>query len=117
VRGAYYFITRDLVNKIGLFDAKNFFIWFEEVDYCKRAKEAGFKVMYVPRAVALHAGGASFGQEKSIKKQLWLNRSMRNYFRKHGTALDVIVVSIISVVSLLLAVGVQVFKIKPKKYV
>jgi hypothetical protein len=42
---------------------------------------------------------------------------MRNYFRKHGTALDVIVVTLLSPVSLGLACLVQRFKIKPRKYV
>jgi len=106
-----------LLDKIGPLDAKNFFIWFEEVDYCRRAKDDGFKVMYVPSSVARHAGGASFAQELSAQKQRWLNRSMRNYFRKHGTALDVIVVTLLSPVSLGLAYLVQRFKIKPRKYV
>lgn len=117
VRGACFFVSRNLVNRIGLLDAKNFFIWFEEVDYCKRAKDVGFKVMYVPSAVVTHEGGVSFGQVLSLKKQCWLNRSMRNYFKKHGTALDVIVLSLLLPASLLLAWAVQVFKIKPKKYV
>ncbi len=117
VRGACFFVTRDLLNKIGPLDAKSFFIWFEEVDYCRRAKDAGFKVMYVPSSIVVHDGGASFGQMKSLKKQLWLNRSMRNYFRKHGTAFDVLMVVLLAPVSLLLAAGVQAFKIKPKKYV
>lgn len=117
VRGAFFWITRPLLAKIGPLDAKNFFIWFEEVDYCRRAKDAGFKVMYVPSAVATHGGGASFGQLLSFKKQRWLNASMRHYFRKHGTALDVIVVTLLAPLSLLLAWGVQVFKIKPTKYV
>jgi GT2 family glycosyltransferase len=117
VRGAYFWVSRKLLDKIGPLDAKNFFIWFEEVDYCRRAKDAGFKVMYVPSSVARHEGGASFAQEPSLQKQRWLNKSMRNYFRKHGTALDVIVVTLLSPVSLGLACLVQRFKIKPRKYV
>lgn len=117
VRGAYFWVSRRLIEKIGVLDAKSFFIWFEEVDYCRRAWDADFKVMYLPSSVALHAGGASFNQEPSFQKQRWLDRSMRNYFRKHGTVLDVIVVTLLIPVSLALAWGVQRFKIKPKKYV
>jgi GT2 family glycosyltransferase len=117
VRGAYFWVSRKLIEKIGVLDAKSFFIWFEEVDYCRRAWDAGFKVMYLPSSVALHAGGASFNQEPSFQKQRWLNRSMRNYFRKHGTALDVMVATLLSPVSLALSYGVGRFKIKPKKYV
>ncbi len=117
VRGAYFWISRRLIETIGPLDAKNFFIWFEEVDYCRRAKDAGFKVMYVPSSVAKHEGGASFGQEVPLTKQRWINKSMRRYFKKHGTALDVIVTTVLSPVSLMLAMIVQRLKIKPKKYV
>jgi len=117
VRGAYFWISRKLIDKVGMLDAKNFFIWFEEVDYCRRAKDAGFKVMFVPSSVARHEGGASFNQEPSLQKQRWFNKSMRNYFRKYGTALDIIIVTLLSPVSLLLSYLVGRFKIKPKKYV
>ena len=117
VRGAYFWITRRLIDKIGPMDAKSFFIWFEEVDYCRRAKDAGFKVIYVPASVAVHEGGASFIQQVSLMKQRRLNKSMRNYFRKHGTMLDIIVLMLLSPLSLALAWVVQTFKIKPKKYV
>jgi len=117
VRGAYFWVSRKLIEKIGLLDAKSYFVWFEEVDYCRRAKDAGFKVTYVPSSVAKHAGGASFNQEPSLQKQRWFNRSMRHYFMKHGTALDVIVVVSLLPVSLALSFAVQRFKIQPKKYV
>ena len=117
LRGAYFWVSRKLIEKIGNLDAKNFFNWFEEVDYCFRAHSAGYKVMYVPSSSATHTGGASFGQALSLAKQRWFNRSLRNYFKKHGTALDVIVVTVLSPVSLCLAYMVQRFKIKPKKYV
>lgn len=117
VRGAFFAISRMLLDKIGPLDQKNFFIWFEEVDYCRRAKDAGFKVAYAPFAAAVHGGGASFGRELSVKKQRWFNHSMINYFRKHGTAGDVFVLWMLSVLSLPLAAGVQLLKIKPRKYV
>ena len=117
VRGAYFWISRKLIDKIGPLDAKNFFIWFEEVDYCRRAKDAGFRVMYIPSSIAKHEGGASFEQEVPLTKQRWINKSMRRYFKKHGTALDNIVVAALSPVSLVLARVVQRLKIKPKKYV
>jgi hypothetical protein len=117
VRGAYFWISRKTIDTIGALDAKNFFIWFEEVDYCRRAKDAGFKVMYVPSSIAKHEGGASFGQEVPLTKQRWINKSMRRYFQKHGTALDVAIVTVLSPVSLCLAYLVQRLNIKPKKYV
>jgi GT2 family glycosyltransferase len=116
VRGAFFFITRKLLQTIGSLDEKNFFVWFEEVDYCFRAKVAGFTVSYVPVPSAIHSGGASFNPQLSLIKQRWLNRSMRNYFRKRGRYWSWIVVSIVSPFSLLLAWLTQIFKIKPKNY-
>ncbi len=117
VRGAYFWISRKLIDRIGLLDARNFFIWFEEVDYCRRARDAGFKVLYFPDSVATHAGGASFGRALSLKKQFWFNRSLIKYFAKHGTALDVLALLLLTPFSFALAALVQILNLKPKKYV
>jgi GT2 family glycosyltransferase len=117
VRGAFFLLNREFISKIGMLDDRNFFNWFEEVDYCRRAKNSGFKVMYLPFALCRHAGGASFGQELSFKKQRWLTASMKQYFRKHGTLADRFVVSVLTPVSLALAWGVEKAGIKPHKYV
>jgi GT2 family glycosyltransferase len=117
VRGAFFMISRGLLDTIGPLDERNFFIWFEEVDYCRRAKNSGFKVMYLPSAICRHEGGASFNQHLSIRKQRWMNASLRRYFRKHGTFTDRIMILLLSPVSLLLAWAVGVAKIKPRRYV
>jgi GT2 family glycosyltransferase len=117
VRGAYLCLSRRLLEKIGPLDERNFFIWFEEVDYCRRAKNSGFKVMYLPSAVCRHEGGASFGQALSFAKQRWLIASLKKYFRKHGTTADRLAVALLAPFSLAIAWGVEKLKIKPRKYV
>lgn len=82
VMGAAFFVRREVFEKIGLLDER-FFIWFEEVDFCKRARQAGWKVAYVPSAEVVHHGGASFAQAMTLAKQKLFSRSMRAYFRKH----------------------------------
>lgn len=54
VTGAAFFIRRKLINKIGLLDEGYFPIYFEEVDYCFRARAAGYEVYYVPEIKVLH---------------------------------------------------------------
>lgn len=54
VTGAAFAISRKVINKIGILDAKFFPIYFEEIDYCKRAQKAGFKILYVPDSVVIH---------------------------------------------------------------
>jgi GT2 family glycosyltransferase len=117
VRGAYFFLNRGVVQQVGILDERSFFNWFEEVDYCRRAKNSGFKIMYLPFAMCRHAGGVSFGQELSLKKQRWLTSSMKQYFRKHGSAADRFVVGVLAPVSIALAWLVEKAHIKPRKYV
>ncbi len=59
VSGAAMFIKREVFETIGLFDPR-FFLNYEEVDFCFRAKDAGFPSVYCPEAVYLHRTSASF---------------------------------------------------------
>ncbi len=82
VMGAAFFVRRETFKKIGLLD-ETFFIWFEEVDFCKRVKDAGLRVVYTPEASFIHHRGASFAQAMTFKKQKYFTNSMRIYFAKH----------------------------------
>ncbi len=83
VRGSFFCIRRELIKSIGLFDER-FFVWFEEVDYCRRARDAGFEVWYAPKVRAVDYVGRSFAQVSVIKKQKMYVTSMVKYFVKHG---------------------------------
>jgi GT2 family glycosyltransferase len=58
VSGAAMMFSRKIFEKIGFLDER-FFIFFEEVDYCKRVKKSGLEVCYFPEAKILHHGGKS----------------------------------------------------------
>lgn len=109
VMGALFCIQREVIEKIGLLD-EAFFIWFEEVDYCKRAKAAGFKVVYTPAVSVIHHGGQSFAQVFSLKKQQMFNRSLQTYMHKHHGFWPWLGISILSPVSLALAWVSQLFR-------
>jgi len=91
VPGAFAILSRSLLEKISLFDPR-FFLYYEEVDLCRRIHQAGFKVYYWPDLVITHIGGASsetVGEMafSSSGKQLtlWRMRSQLLYYRKwHG---------------------------------
>lgn len=51
--GAALMMKRKYIEKIGLMDSR-YFLYFEDVDLCRRVWEAGFRVVYVPQAVMLH---------------------------------------------------------------
>ncbi|MFA5128637.1 MAG: glycosyltransferase family 2 protein [Patescibacteria group bacterium] len=109
VMGAFMLIRREVINKIGMLD-ENFWIWFEEVDFCKRAKEADFKILYTPEAKIIHHFGQSFKQAMGIKKQKDFNRSLSYYFKKHGTKGEWLAIQILRPLSLILAWSAQSFK-------
>lgn len=58
--GCCMLIRKELFEEIGLFD-KKYFLYWEDVDFCQRAKRANFKVIYVPKAILWHKNAASSG--------------------------------------------------------
>jgi GT2 family glycosyltransferase len=82
VMGAFFCIRREVINQIGPFD-DGFFIWYEEVDFCRRAFTAGWKVRYFANISAKHKKGSSFDHVPTIQKQSVLRHSIRRYLRKH----------------------------------
>lgn len=83
VMGAAFLIRREVINKIGFLDER-YFIWFEEVDYCKMAKKENFKIYYWPGAEIIHYGGESFAKLPTFNKQIKYIKSAIKYFIKNG---------------------------------
>jgi hypothetical protein len=81
VRGSFFAINRTALDIIGILDER-YYIWFEEVDYCKRVHSHKMKVMYVPSIVAHDLVGQSFKQHHFFWKQSRFLRSMLSYFEK-----------------------------------
>lgn len=58
VTGAYFLLRREVIEKVGGFD-EQMFMYAEEMEYCYRAKQAGFLCWYLPVAKIVHLGGKS----------------------------------------------------------
>jgi GT2 family glycosyltransferase len=56
--GAAWLVTRECIETVGLLDER-YFLYSEETEYMLRAADAGLRVYYEPRAVAVHLGGES----------------------------------------------------------
>jgi GT2 family glycosyltransferase len=89
IPGAFVFLPRDVFLKLGGFDER-FFMYYEEVDLCRRLQQNGYQVLYWPRLKATHIGGASAKTVQSARishagSQLesWRMRSAMLYYRKH----------------------------------
>lgn len=81
VFGCAMLIKRRVVERVGLFDER-FFMYFEDVDYCYRATDAGFAVGYLPGAVLPHIGAGSTRRSSGLREFL-LGRSRQLFFAKH----------------------------------
>ena len=81
VRGSYFAMNCQALWDLGELDPE-YFIWFEEVDYCKLAATEGWLVMHVPWIRAMDHVGSSFAQRGLYWKQDQFSRAMLRYFQK-----------------------------------
>lgn len=81
VMGACVAVRREAGNKVGWLD-EDFFMYFEETDFCWRLRAAGYKVYYVPAAEVVHFGGTGLKAYSGPKVVMW-HRSLLHYFRRH----------------------------------
>lgn len=79
VVGAAMLIPKTVIEKVGLLDER-YFMYFEDLDYCRRVKHTGFKVYYLPQAEIIHQHGAS-GKTIGNQTNRWLIESSKIY---HG---------------------------------
>ncbi|OGI15600.1 MAG: hypothetical protein A2Z52_01225 [Candidatus Moranbacteria bacterium RBG_19FT_COMBO_42_6] len=80
VSGAAMLVKKNLFDQIGGFD-ENIFMYYEDIDLCKRAREAGKEVFYFPHDRVLHFGGKSV--ENKEKQKIDYYKSQDYYFQKH----------------------------------
>lgn len=79
VTGCALLAKSELLNKIGLLN-KNYFAYFEDVEWCVRARRAGYKIIYVPKSKIWHKGGAT--SSKIAGFALYLHTRNRFWFMK-----------------------------------
>lgn len=87
VPGCYYLVRKECIDQVGLFDPL-YFLYYEEVDHCKVAKAAGWKVVFFPDTVVVHLGGESAKSDAKLTQagrqisELQIESELL-YFRKH----------------------------------
>ncbi len=80
--GAALGVRKAVVGKIGLMD-EQFYMYFDEVDWCKRIKKAGYEIWFSPLASITHHWGKSTSQAQLNMNWQWY-KSLYRYFRKHS---------------------------------
>lgn len=91
IHGAAMMVRRQAIEKAGPM-AENFFLYFEEIDWCERIKRAGFEIWIEPRALIYHKESVSVGN-KSALKEYFMNRNRILFIRKNAPLLAKIIFS------------------------
>jgi len=78
--GACLLVSLDAVRRLGAF-APEFFLYWEEVDWCSRARDAGYRLVVEPRASVTHLG--SLTVSRNDQAQLWMRNKIL-FARRHG---------------------------------
>jgi len=81
VCGACLLIRRVVIERIGLLDER-FFMYGEDLDWCMRAREAGWTVRYEPSIVVQHQHGAA-SRQRPLRTTIHFFRAMDLFYRKH----------------------------------
>ena len=86
VTGAAILVKKEVIKKIGLLD-KRYFCYYEETDWCVRAKKAGYSVIAVPKAKIGHKIGSTSGKIKGFTLY-HLTRNRFLFMRKNATEMQ-----------------------------
>jgi GT2 family glycosyltransferase len=81
ISGACLMLRREVVEQVGLLD-EGFFMYFEDMDYCLRLQDAGWKMYYLPQGEIVHFGGMSSGG-RMRNYSVHSYRAMFHFYKKH----------------------------------
>jgi GT2 family glycosyltransferase len=81
--GAFLMFRREVWQRLGGFDTQFYPLWFEDVDFCKRTRDLGLKIQYVPEVIAWHEGGHSIAGLDWASREVYWYVSLLKYASKH----------------------------------
>jgi len=79
--GACLLVRREVYQQVGGLD-EGFFMYSEEIDWCRRIKSAGWEIVYLPAATVIHYEGKS-SEQVVAARQIYFQSSKVRYFGKH----------------------------------
>jgi N-acetylglucosaminyl-diphospho-decaprenol L-rhamnosyltransferase len=81
VNGAFMLCRAEAVAQVGLLD-EGYWLYMEDLDWCHRFWDAGWKVFYEPAAVALHVKGGSSAKRRAPRQEIAFHRGMGRFYRR-----------------------------------
>jgi GT2 family glycosyltransferase len=82
VTGCSLLVRSQVVQEIGSLDDA-LFLYYEDADWCARARRAGWKLCYAPKSVVLHKASASLGGMESPRMSYYLARNLLYFVRRN----------------------------------
>ena len=80
----FILVSKSVVKTVGIYDT-DFFLYFEETDWLCRSRVMGFKMLYSPRAIAVHEKSSSTGRGTNPINTYWNSRNSYLFLWKNGT--------------------------------
>jgi hypothetical protein len=81
VNGAFMLCRTEAVREVGLLD-EGYWLYMEDLDWCRRFWDAGWKVFYEPVGTALHVKGGSSGSRRAPRQEIAFHRGMARFYRR-----------------------------------
>ncbi len=81
VNGAFMLCRAEAVREVGLLD-EGYWLYMEDLDWCHRFWDAGWKVFYEPAGVALHVKGGSSATRRAPRQEIAFHRGMARFYRR-----------------------------------
>jgi GT2 family glycosyltransferase len=81
INGAFMLCRASAIAEVGLLD-EGYWLYMEDLDWCHRFWDAGWKVFYEPAAVALHVKGGSSPGRRAPRQEIAFHRGMGRFYRR-----------------------------------
>ena len=81
VNGAFMLVRREAVREVGPLDT-GYWLYMEDLDWCRRFHEEGWRVFYEPAGTALHVKGGSSPKRRRARQEIAFHRGMGRFYRR-----------------------------------
>jgi len=109
VTGACMLVRHKAVERVGLMD-EDLFMYSEELDWCRRLADDGWRVIYYPCAIVVHHEGQSAGQVAAAR-DIYFHSSKIQYFRKHHGRLQAELLRVFLLATYVVEMGREALKL------
>jgi GT2 family glycosyltransferase len=108
VQGSAMMVRRTVYEQIGGLD-EGYFMYSEELDWCKRAKQVGWRVVFLGSATIIHYGGKS-SEQAVARSHILFQQSKLRYFRKYHGWLTAQILRLFLLLNYMTQLGIEIGK-------